>query len=112
MPHIPNTSPVVRKQMVRGKRGVFLLCSDATNGRIYYRGDGKRNWSRFKGPDSPHNRLSLAAGKRGLFCVCGDGAQGSIWFRSFAKDSTWTRYRGPAATDTGRRAPSSPRVRR
>jgi hypothetical protein len=87
---------VKREQIVRGNKGVFILCSDATNGRIFYRKDGSKTWKRFKGPSSDHMRLKLTVGKRGLFCLCGDGKSGSLWFRRFKANSSWVRYQGPS----------------
>lgn len=91
---MPIPNGVVRKQIVRGKKGIFVLCADATNGRIYYRRDGSRRYVRFTAPPSTHERLSLTIGKRGLFCLCGNGRAGEMWWRSF-KGGDWKRYTGP-----------------
>lgn len=93
-----NAAPptVVRRQVLPGRKGTFCLCTDATNGRIYYRKHGEKTWRRFLAPPSEHMRLKLSLGKRGLFCLCGNGRAGELWWRPFnPRKGTWRRMQGP-----------------
>lgn len=80
---------------MRGNKGVFCLCEDDSNGRIYFRRDGKTTWKRYKGPDSPEQRLRLTIGKRGMFCLTGNERSGTLWFRRFGAGNQWVKFRGP-----------------
>lgn len=89
------------KTMARGKRGMFYLCTDDTNGRIYFRRDGSDSFRRYNAPPDSGVRESLTVGKRGVFVTVRGGESptavyGSVrvWFRPF-RGGAWRTMRTP-----------------